>query len=198
MKKTHYFILSASLLVVGGLLLAACYKDPPQHIKAPPCPWPELTTEGLNTFGCKINGKEWVPCVDLNGRVVGLGRMESRLRESDRSNTFAVSLTRSVCDSTYSNVDANALFSIRLKPAAIGQYAIPGMFEIAKFDWSPDGSQYGYSIIDTLAINQFRINRLDTAKNIISGQFQITLIEEQTGKKVEITDGRFDLNYYQQ
>jgi len=39
---------------------------------------------------------------------------------------------------------------------------------------------------------------LDTAANVISGEFKITLIDLQTGKKAEITEGRFDLTYYPQ
>jgi len=193
--KNKNFLLSLPLLTV--LWLFACHKDPPPP-KPDRCPWPEITTEGLNTFGCKINGEEWVPCVDLNGLVVGLLPINSRLTESDSSNSFTISLSRSVYDSTYSKTNANALMTIWLKPCAIGQFEIPGLFEIARFGWYPKDSQYGYENIDTLTLNFFRISQLDTDKNIISGQFQMTLIEEQTGRKVEITDGRFDVKYHPQ
>lgn len=194
MKKRIIFHLS--LLAIGSIWLLSCSKHAEEPAKKDPCPWPEITTEGLNTFGCKINGKEWVPCVDFNGLVVGIKPIEARLTESDGSNSFSISLSRSVYDSTYSSTQANAFLNIWLRPCAEGHFDIPGHYEIARLGWFPNGSQYGYQEIDSLANNYVFIENLDFEENIISGQFQITLIEKQTGEKVEITDGRFDVTYY--
>ena len=199
MKKHAYYLLPVLLLTLLWLLaLPACQKDDPAPTPRDPCPWPEITTVGLNTFACRIDGEQWVPCVDLNGLVVGLRPIDARLTESDGRNSLSISLSRSVYDSMYTNIDANALLTIWLTPCTPGQFEIPGTFALARVGWFPDDSQYGYNNVDTSALNYFRINRLDMEKNIISGQFQITLTDAQTGKKVEITDGRFDLTYNQQ
>jgi hypothetical protein len=56
MKKEIIFLLL--LLAIGSTWLLSCNKDPGGPTPKDFCPWPNITTEGLNTFGCKINGKE--------------------------------------------------------------------------------------------------------------------------------------------
>ncbi len=186
------------LLAIGSIWMLSCTKDPGGPTKKDPCPWPDITTEGLNTFGCKINGKEWVPCVDLYGLAATLRPIDCLVTESDGSNALSISLTRFVIDSTYSDVSFNGQMFIGYKPCKEGLYPIPASFSHASTELFADWEGYSYEGIDSTADNYLKIVRLDTAANIISGQFQITLIDKQTGKKAIITDGRFDLTYYQQ
>jgi hypothetical protein len=88
----------------------------------------EITTQGLKTFCCKIDGVEWVPCVDLYGAVVALRPIECRVNESD--NTYAVSLgaTRSVEDSIYSTTKTDASMYFWLNPCKLGLQKIPNSF----------------------------------------------------------------------
>jgi len=194
MKKVIFL-----LLFQPFLWLFACSKNvDPRPEPKDSCPWPEITTEGLNTFGCKINDKKWVPCVDLNGAFAGIRPIDCLLNESDGSNAFSISLSRSVYDPAYSDTTFNALLTVWLKPGFIGQQEVPGIFDISRFGWYPNGISDGYEKIDPAAQNYFRVDQIDTSNNIISGQFQITLIREKTGDKVKITDGRFDIKYYPQ
>lgn len=180
--------------------LSSCHKDPPRGPTTPdPCPWPDITTEGLNTFGCKINGKEWVPCVDIFGLAATLRPIDCKVRESDGSNFLSISLTRSVEDSTYSAIGSDGLVTIGFKPIKIGNFSINSDLDYSSVRFSSWGEpKISYEFIDTSAINHLNITHLDTTNNTISGQFRVTLIDEQTGKKVEITEGRFDLRYYPQ
>ena len=199
MKK--HFSRGAPTLLLGLLCLffwAGCDKDDPGPTKQEPCPWPEVTTEGLNTFGCKINGKEWVPCVDLYGVAATLRPIDCKVRESDGSNFLSISLTRSVGDSTYSAISSNGQMFLGYKPCKEGLLIIPENFSHTSTTLFADWEGYSYEAIDTTAENYLNVARLDTAANIIAGQFQITLIDIQSGKKVEITDGQFDLKYYPQ
>jgi len=198
----HSFPRGAPLLLAVLFCLlfwAGCKKDTPNSTPPDPCPWPEITTEGLNTFGCKINGKEWVPCVDLYGLAVTLRPIDCKVRESDGSNFLSISLTRSVEDSTYSTIGLDGLLTLGFKPIKIGNFLINSDLDYSSVRFSSWGEpKISYELIDSSAINHLIITHLDTTNNIISGQFQITLIDEQTGKKAEITEGRFDLTYYPQ
>ncbi|MBX2889507.1 MAG: hypothetical protein KF734_01145 [Saprospiraceae bacterium] len=195
--KNKIFLFLLPLLT--ALWLFGCYKDaPPPYVKPDPCPWPEITTQGLNTFGCKINGKEWVPCVDLYGNWASLRPLECLVTESDGSNSLSISALRSVLDTTYSHIDSNGLISLGFRPCTEGTLIIPSGFQSARILMSVDWEATRFEVVDLSANNYLMVNRLDTEANIISGQFQMTLIDTLTGKKVEITDGRFDLKYYPQ
>ena len=192
-------ILLFLLPLIATAWLSSCHKDKPiGPTTADPCPWPDITTTGRNTFGCKINGREWVPCVDLYGLAATLRPIDCLITESDGSNFLSISVTRSVIDSIYSDVASNGQIFIGYKPCKEGLFQIPTDFSHASTKLFADWDGDSYEDIDSSAENFLNITRLDTANNIISGQFQITLIDKQTGKKSKITDGRFDLIYYQQ
>jgi len=184
--------------LMAALWLFACRKDPPQTPRPDRCPWPDITTEGLNTFGCKINGKEWVPCIDFYGSVAGLRPLDCTITESDGSNFLSISVTRIVKDSTYSTIISNGQMFFGFKPCKEGLFNVPEGFSHSSAKLFADWENYSYELIDSMANNYLQITRLDTATNIISGLFQMTLVDLQTGKKVEITDGRFDCKYYPQ
>ncbi len=186
------------LLLVLFSWLSACKKDNPGPTKKEPCPWPEITTEGKHTLGFKINGKEWVPCVDIYGLAATLRPIDCRLRESDGSNFLSISVTRSVGDSLYSAVGSNGQMFLGFAPCIEGILMIPEHFSYASVTLFADWEGRSYELIDTSGENFLKITRLDTAANIISGEFQFTLKDAQTGNKAEITDGRFDLTYYEQ
>ena len=120
MKKKIFLFL---LPIIAVAWLNSCLKDPPGPTKKDPCPWPDITTEGLNTFGCKINGKEWVPCVDLYGLAATLRPIDCLITESDGSNFLSISVTRSVMDSTYSNVAYDGQIFIGYHTPGAGRFS---------------------------------------------------------------------------
>jgi len=185
------------LPLVAALWLFACNKDDPGPTKKDPCPWPDITTEGKHTLGFKINGKEWVPCVDLYAAVVGLRPIESRLTESDGS--YFLGMDASYSMSSIS--DTSNLFFLDIKPLNEGIVESQNLEHLRiKFNltyngglssksWSADASGIGTTI---------EILRLDTSQNIIAGIFSCLLLAEAGDDTLVLTDGRFDLKYYPQ
>lgn len=188
-------ILLVPLLAI--MCLPACYKDPPPD-KPASCPWPEVTTEGRHTLGFKVNGKEWVPCVDLYGAVVGLRPIDCLVTESDGSNSLSISITRSVKDTTYSDALFNGQIFIGFRPCKEGMSNIPTNFIHSSFELFADWEGDAFETIDTTSNNFINIIRLDTTVNVVSGEFQMTLLSKKTGRQAVITDGRFDLKYFPQ
>ncbi|MBX2889505.1 MAG: hypothetical protein KF734_01135 [Saprospiraceae bacterium] len=195
--KNKIFLFLLPLLT--ALWLFACYKDDsPPYVKPDPCPWPEITTQGLNTFGCKINGKEWVPCVDLYGSVVSLRPIDCTLRESDGSNFLSMALTYSVQESDNDTLES---LIVGLKPLKLGYNPISDLvYSSLDFGqiFESGQSSKAWENIDHNAQNYFEITRLDTSQNIISGVFKFTLLSENKQDTLQFTDGRFDLKYYPQ
>jgi hypothetical protein len=180
------------------LCLSACMKDdPPGPTKKDPCPWPEVTTEGKHTLGFKINGKEWVPCVDLYGAVVGLRPIDCTLRESDGSNFLGLDASYSMSSIS----DTSNLFFLGLKPLNEGiinaqdlvhlriKFSLTYNDGLSAKSWSADSSGIGTTI---------EILRLDTSQNIIAGKFSSLLFADAGNDTLVLTDGRFDLKYYPQ
>jgi len=174
--------------------LTACNKDNPGPTKKDPCPWPEITTEGKHTLGFKINGKEWVPCVDFYGAAVGLRPIESRLTESDGNNFLGLDASYSMSSIS----DTSNLFFLGLKPLQEGMINVQDLTHLriefsltynggsSTKSWSADSSGDGTTI---------EILRLDTSQNIIAGKFSALLIGDIDKDTLVLTDGRFDLKY---
>ncbi len=176
---------------------AGCDKDDPGPTKQDPCPWPEVTTEGKHTLGFKINGKEWVPCVDLYALAATLRPIDASLTESDGSN--ALSLTGHYFrwaegDSTHNvyGISFWPLYSGEINPEDLIGYKFnfdQSYKGVLENKWSLPESREGFHL---------EILKLDTAKNIISGVFEAVLIPKYGTDTLYITEGRFDVTYYQQ
>ncbi|MFN0216151.1 MAG: hypothetical protein ACKVT2_17980 [Saprospiraceae bacterium] len=196
MKKEIIFLLF--LLAIGSTWLLSCTKEPGGPTKKDPCPWPEITTEGRNTFGCKINGKEWVPCVDIYALAVGLQRIECTLRESDGSNFLSMVLTYSVQETENDTLES---LIIGLKPLQQG-YNLIGNLDYSKLHFGQifesGQSSKTWEIIDSDFQNYFEVTRIDTFDNIISGMFKFTLFSEDKQDTLHFSTGRFDVTYYPQ
>ena len=187
------------LLAIGSTWLLSCTKDPGPGgpTKKDRCPWPEITTGGEQTLGFKINGKEWVPCVDLYGAVVGLRPIDSRLTESDGSNFLGMDASYSMSSIS----DTSNLFFLGLKPLKVGILNAQDLAHLRiKFSLSYNEGLNGKSwSADKTGINtSIEILRLDTAQNIIAVKFSCLLISDDRSDTLVLTDGRFDLTYYPQ
>ncbi len=194
MKKEIIFLLL--LLVIGGTWLFSCHKDPGGPTKKDPCPWPEITTEGKHTLGFKINGKEWVPCADIYSLAATNRPIDASLTESNGSNALSLAGVYNMIsvDSTSNS------YGIAFGPLHIGKIPADEL-EHAFFTFS---ERYGSQFINRWELPVSRegllleILRLDTVKNIISGTFEAILLPKYGTDTLHITDGRFDVTYYQQ
>ena len=186
------------LLAIGSTWLLSCTKPGPGGpTKKDPCPWPKITTEGKQTLGFKINGKEWVPCVDLYGLVATLRPINSRLTESDGSNGLGMSATYFMSSIS----DTSSMFFLGLKPLKVGILNAQDLAHLRiKFSLLYNEGLNGKSwSADKTGINtSIEILRLDTAQNIIAVKFSCLLISDDRSDTLVLTDGRFDITYYPQ
>lgn len=184
-------------LAIGSTWLLSCHKDPGAPTKIDPCPWPDITTEGKHTLGFKINGKEWVPCVDFFAAAASLRPINASLTESDGS----IGLTVTGHYFRWADGDStDNVYGIWFSPLRLG-IVTPNELVGCKFNF--DQSNKGvledkWSLPESREGFHLEILKLDTVKNIISGTFEAILLPKYGADTLYITDGRFDLTYYQQ
>ena len=192
-NKVYLFMLP----IMAGAWLSSCHKDPGGPTKKDPCPWPDITTEGKHTLGFKINGKEWVPCVDFYATAVSLRAIDALLTESDGLNGLSLVGTRSLLSTGDSTISG---YGINLRPLHEGKIEIDEMTGCS-FNFSQHGGGIFQNEWNLPASRQgfiLEILKLDTAKNIISATFEAILLPKYGTDTLFITDGRFDVTYYQQ
>jgi hypothetical protein len=176
MKAQHIFFL---LLFSSLLLNSKCRKENEPQL-------PPETTTGANTFGCKINGKAFVPKGNLTGPSLntnyyflgnGLGggwflfvTAANRVDEPGETvfiETDSLLLTEGIS------------YSLRnQKGSVFGRFSSYPLF---------------YKMNNDDAGNLF-VTKHDVVQRILSGKFSFTATN-QNGEKVTITDGRFDVRY---
>jgi hypothetical protein len=172
MKKYLFFI-----LVLLALTSVKCSKQS-QEDQLPP-----ITTTGANTFGCKVNGKVWLPygsfsvhALDVNCYVGNkINNPTLTITGSNRKNgnlsDIGIDVINLISDTStykiYNRLNEGLLYS--------------------------DNNQ-AYEPFDTFGI--VKIIKLDTIAKIISGTFSFIGYTDHThSKQVNVTDGRFDLHY---
>src|SRR5687768_16795308 len=168
------------LFILAGLflLVTSCRKEK----------LPKLTHEGKNTFGCKVNGKNWVPrgggglLNPLDALSGGFYRnintiyidaldneeeIEIYLRDVFNTGEYALNFT------TVPRPD-------NLYPKNYGLYTV-----------SKNNATISYI---TTAAHTGKVNILnrDTINKIVSGTFEFTAVNNNGGT-VKITEGRFDI-----
>jgi len=194
MKK----LLLVPLMAVAWL--CACRQEPlPQEPPFVPIDYtvlPPDTQEGKNTFGCLVNGEVWVPRVPIfavtiydkaisfdESKGLGYGYGTFRLVDAPIDDWMSLSFgftffEPSVFHTTPDGSDSS-LFRVKFQRGNSGYY-------------KPD-----YSV--PLASNTWKVTKVDTVNNFISGTFEFTLIDETNpNDTLKFTEGRFDLLYYSQ
>ena len=179
MKKLVYFVLAAVLLVNAG-----CEDDNifMQLIDPPAKVLPPATQTGANTFGCKVNGRVWLPS-ETAWVEFRQGALDIRAKNKWDKNTAVV---LNIGDFTISGT---------------GTYQISGNTPYySRGYYSRENKTGGYDSFQTDDINTgtIIITRIDTNQlhYIVSGVFSFKARDEITGEIIEISEGRFDLRKY--
>ncbi len=152
---------------------------------------PAATETGAGTFGCMLNGQPWTPVGQqlfiyprnptiiydptYNGGTLRLSAYISTDRK-DLMQTLNI-----ICDSNFSS---------------IGEYNLTN--SKVSFDYTNlnGSSEDNFCSCEDVASNcKLIITKLDRTNKIMSGTFSFTLQKKETGKKVTITDGRFDMKF---
>ncbi|MEP6583513.1 MAG: DUF6252 family protein [Ginsengibacter sp.] len=144
---------------------------------------PKLTEEGKNTFGCKINGKNWVP--HGTGGFGGADPVYGGFFEN--INTIYI---RAYNDNESVFLYAKNIFTT-------GEY--PLNFTTTPMPDNLYPENYGMYLIEnnsfittSVYTGKITISNRDTTNKIVSGTFEFTGVDK-TGNTTRISDGRFDI-----
>jgi hypothetical protein len=187
--KTNYLILL--LFAAFSSLSIQCKEDEKIHPQ-PQATLPAITSDGYNTFGCKLNGTVWPTLPEKEYEEFWMDYWDG---------IWALTLYID-----YDDFDGVTDATMTLKTNDIhdtGYYVIP----------YGDNVSEQFSIRNGWGINQirffssdkinrdgkdsayFHILRFDTQKRIIAGTFKFSLFNKQGTQRLHVTDGRFDWHY---
>ncbi len=175
---------SFGILLIFLIANTQCKKSTP-----PPNILPPMTREGMNTFGCKVNGEVWTPyfeCTVFTGSCKELG---FEVYHNDSMTKlpvyFFLNVRRETSDTLFTSF---GMYTLGKQINSTGN-VIDSVFVI----YIRDTTQFS-NFLPNHQSGAFNITKLDTAGNIMSGTFSFTL-HDIAGDSVVITDGRFDLAY---
>ncbi len=163
------------LCLLTTLFFISCNDDDatPTVVTLPP-----ITSEGLNTFGCMVNGEPWVAQVNNN--------IDDKLDVifnpfNDELQLHAKLVT--------SNKDEQFNFGV-LNVNEEKEYQIPGIDPNGIFwDWKNSKSY----TLDTSKVRSLKLNTFNTTEKIVSGTFEFTVF--RGNDTLKITEGQFDAKY---
>lgn len=170
-------------LVLGLVCLVAFSQC--QKTNADPQLPPETTT-GANTFGCKIDGKVFLPR-DKMGKP-GLF-VEYPYLGPGRGGGYYLNIT--AFDWQTASVDGVQLGTDSLLVEQGKTYQFKTSL----------GNAQALTLLSSryLKLDQdpgeLTVTRFDPTQHIISGRFDFVATDQTTGKQVRVTDGRFDVNF---
>lgn len=172
---------------------------------------PAITSEGKNTFGCKINGETFLPRNNggfsagyrtvLSAKYAhyeydyyGLGpgyHLAIRAYNSQTDKSISIELANSG-----EPIISGATYPIVLKTD--GLIAATYSFSTSTQD-TENANIYYYNSFDHITTEEFNgeitFNLVDEERQIISGVFYFTCINPETNETAEVLDGRFDIEY---
>ena len=161
---------------------------------------PEPTATGKQTFGCRVNGKLWRPkgrsapgdnrapvnaytLYNTSGNGISSNHLSISAFFGDQ--TIQLSVNQPKLTAATFPLDKPATFC-GFSPNAFGAFATESGVACE------NKSEF---ITDNLHTGEIVITRLDPFAKIVSGRFSFTAYDSKTGQTVEVTDGRFDVNY---
>lgn len=151
---------------------------------------PEVTQEGRNTFGCRLNGQLYLPKKDPPIRA---------------ATNFRVTLSSINLEIDYLIIASSRdrtenLGTIWLSYLGAKENLRIGVFPILteqqggfSFKYDRFGTVF---TVDTERESRMEILRFDREARIVSGTFACSLVNPLTGERVEVTEGRFDVKLY--
>jgi len=179
-----------SLLSILFLLLFISCKKDDLGPELPP-----ITTIGANTFGCRVNGKVWVPD-QRSGSILPMieGGIKTRFivgqgPEKNWYDLFFLSkkLTGEEFQIYISRINNVGYFS--LNEVSIIWPSCPQCDSYGIL--STNGNNY----ISKKSIESYvKITRYDTLNKVFSGEFSFIAVSKEKSDTIKITDGRFDID----
>jgi len=173
------------LLLTFLFVSSQCKKD-----KLPAAILPPVTQEGKNTVGFTLNGEVWVPYYKCCWSCDPCGEMSANYGPpSAAPNSFDLQITRQRGDKTS---------DLTISSSGVGTITNMGnkidSILISYRDENANGNNGDY--FGPLPGSKFLINKIDFQNQIISGEFEFILLEQNgSGKEITLKDGRFDFKF---
>ena len=177
------------LLLVIVVGLSSCQKEK----------LPKPSQSGKNTFGCKINGKNWVPHGTGGfGRIGPVSggffysannRPDVWIRAYDDRTSIHIFLNNVTTTGEYLLNQNTQPLPPMTHPANYGAYFINGK--------TIDDPDYAY-MTSSKYTGKVIITRADTANWIVSGTFEFSAYDADSKQTIHVTKGRFDYDQKRQ
>lgn len=162
-----------AFITITGLICNSCGKDP----------LPEPSTEGRNTFGCKINGKVWKPN-GLQGETPPVWPIDITFSQLS-ADTFNIFIYTSLAGT-------NEHVQLTLPRAVKGYNALkntPGEAFGVYYD-----NDFWHYFTSNQGSGSVNFTRIDPVNGIVSGTFEFEVEGNVNKRKIKITEGRFDID----
>ena len=170
------------------LSLAACKKDPTKNAKLPPA-----TQEGKNTIGFTLNGEVWVPYAKC-------GAFSNPCQEAQVSYGEAGGAQLNGIDFSFTRrrQGVNTASYLYITSTGVGTITTLGnKIDSVYVNYTAEnsiGNNDTYS--GGIPVSKFVITKFDKQNQIISGEFEFILRENNgSGKTTILKDGRFDFRF---
>ena len=174
------------VLLTVALTLSCCNKDE-DPTKKPIDLLPPATQTGEQTFGCLINGEAFVPPTFGNNAP-------SAFYQFVDGNYF-LGISASINSSPLKSIGVSS-DAISIQEDMSYQFTNENGDNAAFFArYLLGGGIYAEYTTNTIYNGSITITKFDVNKFIISGIFNFKAEEINNGETVQITEGRFDLNY---
>ncbi len=157
---------------------------------------PDITEEGLNTFGMLVDGKIWKPYTPIS--IVGPISLDikysthSHLLNIEALNTKKGQGLSFYAEKIQSVGYYNFSYRNNFKASDTSCHSCIYYKDSTRFE-DESGIYNAYKLTDSVN-SVINITRLDTFRSIISGTFSLNL-KNPSGKIINITEGRFDFHY---
>lgn len=174
------------IVFIGAMMIFyACIKDQPIPDNLAPV-MPPLTHQGLNTFGCYVDGELFV--AGGGDSYWDLPPLSGSYNEGD--GTLLLQASRYIDGDFYDDIRIQVLFI-----DSEGEYSFYSEGdELRGYTGTGGNCNYFY---DTEDYGILHVTYLNRTSNIIAGKFNANLVNVscETDTLMKITDGRFDLKY---
>jgi len=179
MNKQPHSNIFLLILLIGSLLLTACKKEVDTL--------PPATQKGLNTFGCLLNKKAWIP---TGGGFFSLINPTSGgffvTPDGSLNIYIAANSERESVEFFLYHAKTPGIYKLNTSPASMYPESY-GSYSIGDALGNTD-----YFFSDHIHTGSVTITRADITNRIVSGTFDMQLFQSSSGRVMNITKGRFD------
>lgn len=178
--KYSFLVFMIICLICGGCSKSDSFMSSPHsstgNPRNPPLPnLPPATQCGANTFGCLVNGHEWLPQGTYTQPYVSCNFVKGKL--TLQANQISVFGTQNIAINL---TNVHSAGSHVLNPRLSGQQVYYLMYN----------KKYN---CDSVTVGNLTVTRLDSIGHILSGTFYFDAVDSTL--RYKIRSGRFDLRY---